>query len=133
MTIRRDLQDKSRSLVDPLCVVFYPTKYLYKCIDPSIEKVHRIRDVHKLQGDPKQTQIFQTDRTWPKMTFWSQIENFYQFGFMNICYINWYSILRIFYRNTRYKKSYGSCVIFMDLSYLFVKFHIFFCGFHIFL
>ena len=40
-----------------------------------------------IQGDPKQTQIFQAGRTSPKMIFWAQIENFYQFGFMNICYI----------------------------------------------
>ena len=41
----------------------------------------------EIQGDPKQTGIFQTDRTQSKMTIWVKIENFYQFGFMNICYI----------------------------------------------
>ena len=84
------------------CLTLYPRRFylklqqplrnrgmniLWKCQMLTIFGRVHVKTGDKIQGDPKQTGIFQTDCTQPKMTFWVQIGNSYQFGFMNICYI----------------------------------------------
>ena len=44
-----------------------------------------IKQFVNTQGDPKQTQIFQTDCTSTKMNFWAKFGKFCHFGY--ICYI----------------------------------------------
>ena len=59
-----------------------------------------------LQGDPKQTGIFQTDRTLPKMSFW--VKN-------SIRHYDFLDVLLKF--STGYQKNYANFADFMKLSY----------------
>ena len=59
-----------------------------------------------LQGDPKQTGIFQTDRILPKMSFW--VKNS----------IRLYDFLDVLLKySTGYQKNYANFADFMKLSY----------------
>ena len=85
-----------------------------------------------IQGDPKQTQIFQTDHTWPKMTFWEQIENFlsiwvYEYLLYLMIFNFWEFFIKI---NVIWK--FMLILLFLWNWVFFVKLPIFFCGFIIF-